>query len=146
LKIKRDTSTKLKGTAAKMVRRHEGSTKIDMGLKKAMPGTLSSWRQSKKVKTSRKKERPVVIRKYTKAQTKKRTQNFNVFKSKQTHTDKEESRAVEWALKKYNAGCLRAVGRNILVKTLAQSERKRKSTSLSSWTHTITLNSRYLGP
>jgi len=116
LKNKRDTSSKLKENPAKMVRRHEESKKIDMGAKKASPGTLSSWRQSKKVKTSRKKERPVVIRKYTKAQTKKRTQNFNIFKSKQTNTDKEESRAVEWALMKYRAGCLRGrVDRSLTV-------------------------------
>lgn len=126
LENKRDSRPKPKTKPVKMVRRHDGSTKIDMGLKKASPQALSSWRQCKKLKISLSKQRPSVIRKYTKEQLKKRALNIDVFNGRQTATDKEQTNAVENAMKKHKAGCLRAVGRNLLVKTLSVSEKKRK--------------------
>jgi len=112
-----------------MVRRHEESKKIDMGARKASPHVLSSWRQSSVVSPSRRNEKPVVIHTYTEAQRSKRALNSEVFRANQTAIDKEETYAVENALKKLRGGCLRAAGRNLLVRTLAASDKKRKPNS-----------------
>jgi len=108
-----------------MVRHHEKSRKIGMNNKSISVKTLRGWRKKTILRRKRQQETPR-LRTYSKAALQKRSKDRDTFRTRQCDRDRQQTKAVEWAQHKLRQGCLRAVGRNLLVKSLTSSEMKRK--------------------
>jgi len=96
-----------------------------MNNKSISKNSLKGWRK----KTLLRRQRQALTprrRTYSKAAIEKRSKDRDTFRTRQSDLDREQTNAIERAQLKLRQGCLRAVGRNLLIKTLTPSERKRK--------------------